>query len=186
VGRLLKAHGLKGAIKLELYTDSPKERFVPGAVLKLQVPEISPWFGKTVTVKELRWYNQSPVIFLEGIEDRDASETLIRAILLIDADAEVLPTEEDAWYDHQLVGLKVLREGVEVGSIARVDHMPAQDLLAVKTANGEVLVPFVKAIVTSVDVTAGTVTVNPPMGLFEEIEPAERSEPATNPDNQAE
>ena len=52
MGRLLKAHGLKGAIKLELYTDSPNERFVPGAVLKLQVPETSPWFGKTVTVTE--------------------------------------------------------------------------------------------------------------------------------------
>ena len=170
MGRLLKAHGLKGAIKLELYTDSPNERFVPGAVLKLQVPETSTWYGKTVTVKELRWYNQSPVIFLEGIEDRDASEALIRAILLIDADAEVLPTEDDAWYDHQLVGLKVLRDGQEIGTVARVDHMPAQDLLAVKTASGETLVPFVKAIVTAVDIEAGTVTVNPPLGLFEEIE----------------
>ena len=176
MGRLLKAHGLKGAIKLELYTDSPNERFVPGAVLKLQVPETSDWFGKTVTVKELRWYNQAPVIFLEGIEDRNASEALIRAILLIDTDAQELPAEEDAWYDHQLVGLKVIRDGVEVGSIARVDHMPAQDLLAVKTSNGEVLVPFVKAIVTKVDIESGTVTVNPPMGLFEEIESAERAD----------
>ena len=180
MGRLLKAHGLKGAIKLELYTDSPNERFVPGAVLKLQVPEASPWFGKTVTVKELRWYNQSPVIFLEGIEDREASEQLIRAILLIDADAEVLPTEDDAWYDHQLVGLKVLRDGSQIGTITRVDHLPAQDLLAVKTETGETLVPFVKAIVTAVDIEAGTVTVNPPMGLFEDIEDASAPEAPTD------
>ena len=39
VGRLVKAHGLKGAIKLELYTDSPDQRFKPGQVLELQVPE---------------------------------------------------------------------------------------------------------------------------------------------------
>ncbi len=173
MGRLLKAHGLKGAIKLELYTDSPNERFVAGAVLKLQVPEDSPWFGKTVTVKELRWYNQSPVIFLEGIEDREASEQLIRAILLIDTDADELPTEDDAWYDHQLVGLKVLRDGIEVGSITRVDHLPSQDLLTVKTSTGDVFVPFVKAIVTNVDVAAGTVTVTPPAGLFEVNEPAD-------------
>ena len=175
MGRLLKAHGLKGAIKLELYTDSPNERFVPGAVLKLQVPETSPWFGKTVTVKELRWYNQSPVIFLEGIEDRYASEQLIRAILLIDTDADALPTEEDAWYDHQLLGLKVMRDDLEVGTITRVDHLPSQDLLTVKTASGDVFVPFVKAIVTNVDVAAGTVTVNPPAGLFEVNEPNEDS-----------
>ncbi|MEO0313288.1 MAG: ribosome maturation factor RimM [Actinomycetota bacterium] len=170
VGRLLKAHGLKGAIKLELYTDSPNERFVPGAVLELQVPETSPWFGKTVTVKELRWYNQAPVIFLEGVEDRTVAETLIRAILLVNHDTEKSPAEADAWYDHQLVGLKVVREGVEVGVVARVDHFPAQDILAVTVGDREVLVPFVKAIVPEVNVEAGTVTVTPPNGLFEEIE----------------
>lgn len=169
VGRLVKAHGLKGAIKLELYTDSPNERFTPGAVLDLQVPDTSPWFGKTVTVKELRWYNQAPVIFLEGIEDRDASETLIKAILLVKADTASLPTEPDAWYDHQLVGLKVIRDGVEIGQVARVDHMPAQDLLAVKTGDTEVLLPFVKAFVTNVDVTKCEVTITPPGGLFEEL-----------------
>lgn len=170
VGRLLKAHGLKGAIKLELYTDSPNERFVPGAVLKLQVPQESPWFGKTVTVTELRWYNQAPVLFLEGVTDRDIAESLIRAILLVDADSEELPKEADAWYDHQLVGLKVLRDGKEIGEVARVDHLPSQDLLAVKVGESEVLVPFVKAIVPVVDINARTVTVTPPLGLFEELE----------------
>ena len=125
MGRLLKAHGLKGAIKLELYTDSPNERFVPGAVLKLQVPETSPWFGKTVKVKELRWYNSAPVIFLEDVNDRTAAETLVRAILLIDAETDAKPQEEDSWYDYQLVGLDVLRDGVNVGKVTRVDHLPA-------------------------------------------------------------
>ena len=170
VGRLLKAHGLKGAIKLELYTDSPNERFVPGAVLELQVPEESPWFGKTLTVAELRWYNQSPVIFFEGISDRNEAETLIKAILLVHADTAALPEEPDAWYDHQLVGLAVFRDGVQVGKVARVDHLPAQDLLAVQTEAGEVLVPFVKAFVPSVDIAAGRVEITPPGGLFELIE----------------
>jgi 16S rRNA processing protein RimM len=170
VGRLLKAHGLKGAIKLELYTDSPNERFVPGAVLELQVPEESPWFGKTVTVTELRWYNQSPVIFLEGVTDRNIAETLIRAILLVHADVEELPKEADAWYDHQLVGLKVFRDETELGEVIRVEHFPAQDLLVVKVGEKEVMVPFVKAIVPEVDVVAGKLTVTPPLGLFEEIE----------------
>ena len=170
VGRLLKAHGLKGAIKLELYTDSPNERFVPGAVLELQVPQDSPWFGKTVTVTELRWYNQAPVIFLEGVTDRNIAETLIRAILLVQADVEELPKEPDAWYDHQLVGLKVFRGEEELGEVIRVEHFPAQDLLVVKVGENEVMVPFVKAIVPEVDVVAGKVTVTPPLGLFEEIE----------------
>jgi 16S rRNA processing protein RimM len=170
VGRLVKAHGLKGALKLELYTDSPNERFVSGAVLELQVPETSDWFGKTLTVLELRWYNASPVIFFEGIDDRDKAESLIKAILLVDADTTVLPSEPDAWYDHQLVGLKVLRDAVEIGSVARVEHLPAQDLLEIKTLDGrDVLVPFVGAIVPEVDIAAGTITITPPNGLFEEV-----------------
>ena len=170
VGRLLKAHGLKGAIKLELYTDSPNERFVPGAELELQVPAESPWHGKTLKVAELRWYNQSPVIFLEGIEDRTAAESLIKAILLVNTDVSDLPAEPDAWYDHQLVGLRVVRDGEAVGKVARVDHLPAQDLLAVETASGEILLPFVKQFVPTVDIAKGEVVITPPGGLFEAIE----------------
>ena len=170
VGRLLKAHGLKGAIKLELYTDSPNERFTKGAVLQLQVPEESPWFGKTVTVQELKWFNTSPVLFLEGITDRDQAEGLIKAILLIDQPLDAVSPEPEAWYDHQLVGLKVFRNGAEIGSLVRVDHMPAQDLLVIKLEDKEVLLPFVKAFVPKVDVTAGLIEITPPGGLFEELE----------------
>ncbi len=169
VGRLTKAHGLKGAIKLELYTDEPDKRFVPGAIFSLQVPETSPWFGKTIEFAELRWYNGHPVGFFKGVDDRTAAESLIKAILWMDHDENALPDEPDAWYHHQIAGLDVVRDGVKVGSVARVEHFPAQDLLIVATPSGEVMVPFVKAIVTAVDLEAKTVTVTPPMGLFEEI-----------------
>jgi 16S rRNA processing protein RimM len=173
VGRLLKAHGLKGAIKLELYTDSPNERFSQGAVLELQVPETSPWFGKTVTVAELKWFNTSPVLFLEDVVDRDTAESLIKAILLVDQPLDESPSEPDAWFDHQLVGLKVFRDGVQIGELARVDHLPAQDLLAIRVDDREVLLPFVKAFVPKVDVEAGLIEITPPGGLFEEIEEAD-------------
>jgi 16S rRNA processing protein RimM len=167
VGRLVKAHGLKGAIKLELYTDSPDQRFKSGQVLELQVPETSEWFGKTVKVSELRFYNQSPVLFLEGIENRSQAETLIKAILLIEIELDKLPEEPEAWYDHQLLGLEALVENTVVGKVIRVDHLPAQDLLAIETTTGEVLVPFVKQIVPTVDISKGQIILDPPAGLFE-------------------
>jgi 16S rRNA processing protein RimM len=169
VGRLTKAHGLKGALKLELYTDDPEHRFVPGAQFSLQVPTGSKWHGKSIELAELRWYNGQPVGFFAGVTDRTEAETLVKAILWVDQDSTELPEEDDAWYDHQLAGLKVVRDGQAVGTIARVDHLPAHDLLAVKTEAGEVLVPFVKAIVPTVDIAAGIVTVTPPAGLFEEL-----------------
>lgn len=166
VGRLSKAHGLKGALKLELYTDEPEKRFVPGASFSLQVPSTSPWKGKNLVLRELRWFNEVPVGFFEGVTDRNTAETLVKAILWVDQDdAEEL--DPDTWYDHQLVDLKVLLDGKPVGKVTRVNHMPAQDLLEIETANGPVMVPFVKAIVPEVNIAAGTVTVTPPRGLFD-------------------
>ncbi|MFP7833872.1 ribosome maturation factor RimM [Marisediminicola sp. LYQ134] len=177
VGRLTKAHGLKGAIKVELYTDAPERRFVPGAVFQLQVPTSSSWHGKTIELVELKWYNSHAVAFFKDVPDRDAAESLVKAILWVDQDLAESPDEEDAWYDHQLVGLAVVRDGVTIGRVTLVDHLPAQDLLHVKTESGDVLVPFVKAIVPAVDIAAGTVTVTPPPGLFEELPDEPEHEP---------
>jgi 16S rRNA processing protein RimM len=94
---------------------------------------------------------------------------LIRAILLVETPSEDLPVEPDAWYDHQLIGLRVIRDGREIGTIKRVDHLPAQDLLAILTGETEVLLPFVKAFVPKVDLESKSVEITPPGGLFEEL-----------------
>jgi len=176
VGRLVKAHGLKGALKLELYTDDPAGRFAPGATFTLQVPESSAWHGKSLTVREFRWMNSHPVAFFEGVDDRDGAEALVKAILWIDADSSAQPAEDDAWYDHQLVGLEVVRDGTSIGTIVRVEHLPSQDLLIVKAGENEIMVPFVAAIVPEVDVAGGRVTVTPPPGLFEDLTDDDQAE----------
>ena len=186
VGRLTKPHGLKGGIKLELFTDNPELRFVPGALFHLQVPEDSQWFGRTITMRELRWFNESPVGFFEEVPDRTAAESIVRAILWIDEQAVEEGEEDNAWYDHQLVGLDVVRDGAVVGTVAEVQHFPAQDLLTVATPTGNVLVPFVEAIVPSVDLEAGIVTITPPAGLFDEAEAVvARPEQGGDPDPDA-
>ena len=168
---MTKAHGLKGALKLDLYTDDPARRFVPGATFALQVPETSPWHGRRLELVELKWFNGVPVAFFDGVTDRTAAESLVKAVLWVEVAADE-PQEEDAWYYHQLVGLRVVRASDSgdrvLGTVARVDEFPGQDLLAVDTGSGEVLVPFVKAIVTSVDLEAGTIAVDPPGGLFDD------------------
>ncbi|CAN7335421.1 MULTISPECIES: ribosome maturation factor RimM [Microbacterium] len=183
VGRLVKAHGLKGGLKLELYTDNPEGRFTPGAGFTLQVPEASPWHGKQITVREYRVMNGNPVVFFEDVDDRDAADSLVRAILWIDQDADEV--EDDAWFDHQLVGLDVVRDDTVIGRVIRVEHFPAQDLLIVKAGEDEVMVPFVAAIVPTVDVQEGRVIVTPPPGLFEEVAETADAEPQVAPDADA-
>lgn len=169
VGRLTKPHGLKGGLKVELYTDNPEMRFTAGSLFHLQVPEDSEWFGRTIRARELRWFNGVPVAFFAEVPDRTAAESIVRAILWIDEQAVSESVEENAWYDHQLVGLEVHRDGERLGKVTEVQHLPAQDLLAVATDRGTVLVPFVEAIVPHVDLESGVITVSPPAGLFEEL-----------------
>lgn len=183
VGRLVKAHGLKGGLKVELYTDNPERRFHTGAAFTLQVPEASPWHGKDVTIREYRVMNGSPVVFFDDVEDRTAAESLVRAILWIDQDVDEV--EDNAWFDHQLVGLDVVRDDVVVGRVVRIEHFPAQDLLIIKTGEREIMVPFVEAIVPSVDVAQGRVIVTPPPGLFEDLPDSSDVEAAPSSDADA-
>ena len=173
VGRLTKAHGLKGALKIELYTDEPERRFVPGAEFSLQVPTSSKWHRKTLRLADFKVFNGNPVGFFEGIDDRSEAETLVKAVLWVEQDATELPSEPDAWYQHQLANLEVWRDGVMVGRIARIDPMPAQDLLVIANGDAEVLLPFVRAFVPVVDLQRGRIEITPPGGLFEDPDPAD-------------
>ena len=75
---------------------------------------------------------------------------------------------EDAWYRHELVGLRALSvSGEELGEVTDVEPGVAQDRLVVTTPEGDdVAVPFVEALVPAIDPEAGTVTLAPPGGLF--------------------
>ena len=91
--------------------------------------------------------------------------------------AAALQVAQRAWIAYRTANCRAYALGE--GTITQVEHFPAQDLLTVRTTTGDVLVPFVKAIVTAVDIEAGTMTVNPPLGLFEEVdddEPAAQTE----------
>ena len=76
--------------------------------------------------------------------------------------------DPDSFYDHQLVGLDAqLTDGTVLGAVTAVRH-EAQDLLVVRRADGdELLIPFVSAIVPTVDLDGGFVVVDPPEGLLE-------------------
>ena len=105
---------------------------------------------------------------LDGVADRSAADSLRGTLFVVDS-ADLPPIEEpDEFYDHQLEGLKVVTTaGTPVGSVAEVLHTAAGELLSVRSEAGEVLVPFVSAIVTSVSLADQTIEIDPPEGLLE-------------------
>ncbi|HYN74888.1 MAG TPA: ribosome maturation factor RimM [Candidatus Limnocylindria bacterium] len=164
VGRIGRAHGIHGLVSVDVRTDEPDRRFTAGAVLLTDPDSVGP-----LTVVEARMHSGRLLLQLDGIEDRTAAESLRGTELLVDVDPDELPTEPEEWYDHQLVGLRAVdAAGTTYGSVTEVVHLPMQDLLAVTDdSGGEVLVPFVAAIVTWVDLAGGRVVLDPPGGLFE-------------------
>jgi 16S rRNA processing protein RimM len=164
IGRIGKAHGIRGEVTVEVRTDDPDGRFAPEAVLTTDRPE-----RPTLVIEKSRPHHGRMLVLFEGIPDRNTAELLRGTLLSVDADDDPMLEDPDEYYDHQLVGLQAVTvDGVPLGVVSDVVHLPASVLLAV-TGNGkrEVLVPFVASIVPEVDLVGGRVVVDPPPGLIE-------------------
>jgi 16S rRNA processing protein RimM len=166
VGRVVKAHGVTGEVVVEIRTDDPEIRFAPGSSLRGR-----PSRGGQETryvIDSVRDHGGRLLVRLDGIADRDAADALRGTLFIVDS-SDLPPIEDpDEFYDHQLEGLRVVTTaGTAVGSVAEVLHTAAGELLSVHNDEGEVLVPFVSAIVTSVSLADQTIVIDPPDGLLE-------------------
>jgi 16S rRNA processing protein RimM len=166
VGRVVKAHGVTGEVVVEVRTDDPDIRFAPGAVLRAKGSDDR---QRDYVVEAARAHGGRLLVRLAGVADRDAADALRGSLFVIDSENLPAIDEPDTYYDHQLEGLRVRTiDGRELGTVAEVLHTAAGELLAVNRGQaGELLVPFVSAIVTSVSLDAGTVEIDPPEGLLE-------------------
>lgn len=172
VGRIGRAHGIRGEVVVDVRTDTPDERFVVGVPLATEPPEAGP-----LTVEAGRWHSGRLLVRFAGVHDRTAAELLRGVRLLAEIGAEETPEDPEEFFDHQLEGLRVVTvDGTVVGVVAEVVHAPGQDLLAVRRAAGqsaEVLVPFVTEIVPEIDLAAGQIVIDPPRGLLDLAEAEE-------------
>jgi len=165
VGRVVKAHGITGEVVVDVRTDDPESRFAPGTSLRARAKGGA---ERPLTVAAARQHGGRLLVRLDGVADRDSADALRGALFLVDS-ADLPPIEDpDEFYDHQLEGLRVrTTAGVEVGTVAEVLHTAAGELLSVRTEDGEVLVPFVGAIVASVSLADQVIEIDPPEGLLD-------------------
>jgi 16S rRNA processing protein RimM len=166
VGRVVKAHGITGEVVVEVRTDDPDTRFAAGAVLRAKGSEGQ---ERSYFVDSVREHGGRLLVRLAGVADREAADALRGSLFVIDSD-ELPPIDDpDTYYDYQLEGLRVrTTAGQDIGTVAEVLHTAAGELLAIKRDEaGEILVPFVSAIVTSVSLDSRTVEIDPPEGLLE-------------------
>ncbi len=182
VGRIGRPHGIRGDVTIDVRTDVPERRFAPGTHLRGELSTAVPTAAHPGTptavplvVAESRWHAGRLLVRFEGVAGRNAAEALRGRVLTIPAGQVGQAADdgdEDAdglWWDRDLVGLRVVTvDDVDMGTVVDVVHTPAGELLVVEHAGGgEVLVPFVREIVPTVEVPAGRIVVDPPPGLFD-------------------
>ena len=159
VGRIARAHGIRGQVIVNLDTDFPETRFTPGATL---FTERGP-----VTLTTVRFQNGRPVIGIEGVETMNDAEALAGLELRVPMD-ELAPLPEGTFYHHELVGCQVVTGGGDaVGTVASVDGTIGDSRLVVAGAKGEILIPLVTSICRTIDVAGKRIVIEPPDGLLD-------------------
>ena len=164
VGKVGRAHGIRGDVFIDVTTDEPKRRFTAGARLRLDD-------GTQLEVASVRKHGGRLLVAFTGLQDRTAVEQLTGRQLLADVPSDEQPSGLNEYFDRQLVGLEVRSAaGSPSGTIVGVQHMPAQDLLVIDVDGDERLVPFVEALVPTVDMEEGFVQLADVGGLLEDVE----------------
>ena len=155
VGRIGRAHGILGEATIEVRTDEPDRRFAIGASVQTDS-------NGELKIISGRVHNGILLLGFEGISDRNGIEKLRNTLLYADVDINE-PNEDDEYHVMQLIGCAaVLKSGEVFGEVTDVINLPGQDLLAIKTAQGEQLIPFVHQLVPTVDIANKKVVVIPP------------------------
>src|SRR4051812_9957917 len=163
VGRIARAHGIRGQVIVNAETDFPDERFQPGAELFIQRG------GRieTLTVTTARFHKERPVIGIAGVETMTDAETLAGLELRVPIDRlAALPA--GTFYRHDLIGCQVdTRDGRTVGVVRDVEGTIGGSRLVIDGDAGEVLIPLVAPICAEVDAAGKRIVIDPPDGLIE-------------------
>lgn len=158
------AHGLRGEVYLDVRTDDA-ELLIPGNEFTTNSGEYP-----TLTLVGVRSHKERTLAIFDEILTREEAEAA-RGVRLLVEERE----EEDAWYPHQLKGLAARTpEGESLGTVSGIQPGAAQDLLLVRYEGRTVMVPFVRQIVTDVNVDGGYVEIDAPGGLFNDDSVSER------------
>ena len=163
LGAVVKPVGLRGEVKLRTSADYWDE-----ALQSVELRSLQSGSRRPVRVLRARPHGPGAVIVtIEGVGTREDAEALVGAELILEgAPSDVAPPP--GLRSFQVRGMRVsTRAGEEIGRVADVMHLPAQDVLVVRGATREHLVPNVPAIVIEMDVAAGEIRIDPPPGLLD-------------------
>jgi 16S rRNA processing protein RimM len=163
VGRIARAHGLRGQVFVNLETDFPEERFRPGAELFIERAGCL----EPLTIATARFHRERPVVGFAGVETIDAASALAGYELRVPVD-RLAALPPDTFYRHDLIGCRVeTTKGEALGVVRDVEGTMAGSRLVVDAAGADVLIPLAAGICTVVDPGSKRIVIDPPDGLID-------------------
>jgi 16S rRNA processing protein RimM len=169
VGRVRRAHGIRGELVVELLTDEPDAIFASGRRVFAgdRAGDLS-GNGQELHVRHATPFKGGLIVAFDEIPDKTTADTWRDRYLLVPG-SEVSPPSDDELFIHELVGMRVVRMGgEEVGEVTEVFELPQGLVIDVRRPDGKsVMLPFDDNTVTVVDSEARVVTVDPVEGLLD-------------------
>lgn len=124
--------------------------------------------GVRRTVEQARPDQDQWILKLSGLTGRTAAESF-RGELIEAADNDVLRDDDESYFVHELIGLRVVTEdGRDLGTVVEVITTGANDVYVAAGEGGEVLVPAIGEVVQRIDVSAGVIAITPLPGMLDE------------------
>lgn len=163
-GKITKAHGLKGEVKL-----LPHSRSLHSfeEITKIFVEITASHTPEAFEIDKLRFHKNTAVLKLNGIDTIEEAERLRGRAVYID-DKELGKLEEDEYYFSDLIGLEAYTvDGEYLGKVEEVMERAIQSLLVIKNDDKELLVPLSEPIVKEVNIDTGKIIISPVKGMFD-------------------
>jgi len=165
IGQIAGAHGVRGELKVDVFTDDPN-RF--GLLQQVLVgPDGAE--PRPYGLEGYRFHQKRVLLTLAGVEDRDQAHALLGQLVQVPIE-DALPLEEGEYYEYQIVGLEVWTAGGErLGRVTEILYGAGHDVYVVQDegpdGRREVLIPIIPGVVQDVDLEGGRVVVELPAGL---------------------
>jgi len=166
VGRVRRPHGVRGEVLISVDTDRPGQVFRPERTLHLGTEQARAGQG-SVIVESMRPTTGGAILKLRGITRREETDPLRGRVLLIPA-GEAEPAAEGEVHQRDLIGMTAVSNGEALGTVDDLLELNAVELLLVRGRAGkEILIPFVRDLVRSIDLEARVVNLELPEGFLE-------------------
>jgi 16S rRNA processing protein RimM len=166
LGRFGAAHGVRGEVRLQSFTDDP-------IAIASYGPLTDRSGAKSFTLLSVRPQGKDMLVArVEGVSDRAGAEALTGLELYVTRE-QLPPPDEDEFYLADLIGLRAeTRDGEVIGHVVAVRNFGAGDILEIAPAGGgeTLMFLFTKAVVPTIDVAKGRILVEPPLEIGEETQ----------------